>query len=52
MKRKLDCQNGITKVRRLFERTTEKLESSKTINGNSKKSYRDSLIRRDETHKD
>jgi len=43
MKRKPDCQNGITKVERLFRRVIEELEYSKEINRDSKRSYEEAI---------
>ena len=41
MERRLDYKNGITKIGRLFRRTTEELERSKKINKNGKRSYKE-----------
>jgi len=43
MKRRPDCQNRITKVRKLSRRTTEKLGSNKAINGNGKRCHKETV---------
>ena len=43
MERKPDYQNGITKVGRLSRRIIEKLEYSKKINRNNKRSHKEAI---------
>jgi len=43
MKRRLDYKNIITKTERLPKGTTEKLEISKKVNGNGKRSYEEAI---------
>ena len=43
MKRRPDYKNIITKTERLSKGTTEKLERSKEINGNGKRSYEEAI---------
>ena len=41
MEKRPDSKNRVTKAGRFSQETTKKLESSKEINGNSKKSYKE-----------
>ena len=43
MEREPDSENRITKVREFLWRTTKKLESSKEIDGNGKRSYEETV---------
>ena len=43
MKREPDSENKITKVREFLWKTTKKLESSKEIDGNGKRSYEETV---------
>ena len=50
MERELNCEDRITKTRRLSWRTTKKLEQSKNINRYSKRSYEEVVWQEKKEH--